>query len=333
MTAAARAPRPSRARGPAGYALLVVLMLLGLIGMLGATYLRHVVFEGQRSITGSAAQDASAAVDSGLAWARQSIVVNGGLTETSVTNGLAAATVDVTELGDEHHAVFAQSLDENGVGATLLAESVRLNLPLETVPDELPKLTATVLDPLHGSSASALHYYSGTQLVQNADLTGILVIRNGARITFDNVTLQGAIVSESVLSDAPLGAFNTSTAPRVILDGGLRITSGSVLPGVALLMPDGLVTCTSGPCSLQVLGDVVAHSLTLTGIGSIEGNIATVDDLSLPSTIERPGYGRLPQAWSASLALGDAYALQLLAFPPRESTIGELSGITEFEFP
>ncbi len=340
---------PAATRAHSGYALLVVLFFVGLIGMLSAGYLRHAMTENRHSTASVSAQDAAHAVDAALAWGQQSVLTDADATTANLGNGRTTAFVQTEDLGNNHRRLLATALDSDGLGTTVLAEGELMPLALADTPDDLPQLDPEVSDALvpgntsnshcgshgnHGSSSAvATTYYSGTQSVSDRDLTGLVVIRNSARITFSNVTIAGCIVSERALGDVTLGAFQVSTAPTVIIDGGLRVSGGSFLPGIAVLMPDGVLKCSTGACSVQLMGDVVTHTLTLTGAGGILGNIACVQSPSIATTIGLPGAGRAPRAWAAGLQLGDANAFRYLAFLPRTSTVDGLSSITSYQFP
>jgi len=329
---------------PAGYALLVVLFFVGLIGMLSATYLRHVMSESRNSAASVSSQDAAHAVDAALAWGQQAALTGSNLSNASLGNGRSTAFVQTADLGNGHRKLLASAVDGEGLGSTVLAEGVLMPVAQAGSDDDLPQIDPDIADEIvphntnnshcgnHGSSSVTTTYYSGTQRIANTDLTGLVVIRNSARITFDNVTVAGAIVSEDSLGDAGLGAFNANTAPTVIVDGGLRVSGASFLPGVAVMLPDGVLKCSTNPCSIQLVGDVVAHTITLTGRGCITGNLASVQTASLATGIERPGAGRSPRAWSTALQLGNANSFRYLAFIPRLSTVGSLKAITGFKF-
>jgi len=333
-------------RATSGYALLVVLFFVGLIGMLSAGYLRHAMTESTHSTASVSAQDAAHAVDAALAWGQQAVLTDAETTNANVGNGRTTAFVQTEDLGNNHSRLLAAAIDSDGLGTTVLAEGELMPLALADSPDDLPQLDPSLSDKLvpgntsnshcgnHGNgNAVSATYYSGTQTITDRDLTGLIVIRNSARITFNNVTIAGAIVSERALGDTPLGAFNATTAPTVIIDGGLRVSGGSFLPGIAVLMPDGVLKCSTGACSVQLMGDVVTHTLTLTGTGGILGNIATVQSPTIATTIGLPGAGRAPRAWASGLQLGDARAFRYLAILPRLSTVDGLSAITDYQFP
>jgi hypothetical protein len=227
--------------------------------------------------------------------------------------------------------LFASALDSDGIGETVVVEAEHMGVAHMGSIEELPRLDPADASALLSDSAIPKLTYSGTQTVADRDLTGLVVISDGARITFDNVTISGCLISEASLEGQDFSGYAV-TNPTVIVDGGLRIVAGTALPGVAVLMPDGVLTCTAGPCGVQIVGDVVAGQVLLAGRGGITGNIACVEPLSLTG-IEQPGSGREPRAWSSSLDTGATRSLRQVAVRPRPSTVDELDLITGFEFP
>jgi hypothetical protein len=95
------------------------------------------------------------------------------------------------------------------------------------------------------------------------------------------VVLRGSIVSDVV----PDGG----QAPRIVVDGALRISPSELLPGTAIYMPGGEVRTANGVNpSVQIEGDLIARELQLDARGAIHGQIASVDEPGLGSSIEQP---------------------------------------------
>jgi hypothetical protein len=101
---------------------------------------------------------------------------------------------------------------------------------------------------------------------------------------------------------------------------------------VALVLPDGNVTTTGATARLQLDGDVVAHTLILSGTGALAGHVATVVSPSLAAALQRPGSGRAPHAWAAALDLGPTSEVLSLAVVPRVQTPADLPAIMGFDF-
>lgn len=326
-------PRNSQ-RSQSGFALLAVMMLVGLIGMISATYLRNVILESQSSPASKPIVDAGEAVHSGLQWGRQALRSGVNVTSTTVDNGQTTASVLITQLGNDRASILSRSVNADGLGATMMTEASRIKQVNTDNPDTLPQIDEATLTALVADPTVPKLYYGGMQRIEDVDLYGLVIIQNYATIYFDNVTIEGAIVSEDALQSGSLGNYDPTSAPTVILDGNLRVDSASFLPGVAMLLPDGIIRDWISPASVQLDGDVIAHTIMLNNVsGALHGNIASVAPLELSTNVEQPGANRTPLEWSDSLDMGGTWEIESLAFVPRVSTISELDAITGFSIP
>ncbi len=321
------------ARREQGFAIVAVLLVVTLMTTLGATYLRHVLVEQPQSLTARSTIDAQEAVHSGCNFAQQALNVGKDALTATVTNGNKTASIQVDELADGHGRMFVRSVNDYGIGATVLAEVARTPEPVTSHPDDLPGIDPDTLDEIMGDPTIEKHYYGGQQWIRDCDLEGVVVVRNTSAVFFDNVTIRGVLVSEDALSTDPIGDFDPSTTPCALTDGSLRITPGDFLPGVAVVMPDGVLTNYHNDSSVQIEGDIIAYRCSLEAIGSIRGNIATVVPAEIDESIVRPGSGRGPTEWSDDLSMGSTWNTAYLAFLPRVSTVGQLSAITGYSFP
>ena len=312
-----------------GFALVAVLILVAVVALLGTTYARHVTLANRSSAASVAAMRASGEVDSGLAIARQLLRTRG----TTANAALAAGgSLAVSDLGSAHSRLALRSVDSRGLGSTLLLEVARAPLLPAAGPDELPRLRADVVAALLANAAVPKTWVSGLTTIQNTDLEGLVVIQTGAVLTVSGVCVHGAIVSEQTLTNLPFGAFDVIDAPVLLVAGDLRIEPRLELPGVALVLPDGNVTTTTPSARLQLGGDVVAHSLILSGTGALGGNVATAVAPSLAAALQRPGGGRAPRAWAPALDLGETSEVLSLAVVPRVQTPADLPAIVGFDF-
>ena len=312
-----------------GFVLVAVLILVAVVALLGTTYARHVTLGNRSSPASVASMRASDEVDSGLQIARQLLRTRG----TAANAALAAGgSLAVSDLGGAHSRVALRSVDNRGLGSTLLLEVARAPLLPAAGPDELPRPRADVVAALLANAAVPKTWISGLTTIQNADLDGLVVIQTRAVLTVSGVCVRGAIVSEQTLTNLPFGAYDVIDAPVLLVAGDLRIEPRPELPGVALVMPDGNVTTTALSPRLQLDGDVVAHSLILGGTGALGGNVATVVAPSLAAALQRPGAGRAPRAWAAALELGDNSDVLSLAVVPRVQTPADLPAIVGFDF-
>jgi hypothetical protein len=214
----------------------------------------------------------------------------------------------------------------------VLAESSRIAAPMPgaATPDELPRLQRGTVEDLMADSSVPKTYITGETTLQDTDLEGLIIVENSAALFLENVVIKGLVVSEDVLEDAPLGEYDPSTVPCLVINGNVRIEPGDFLPDASVVMPDGMVTTWTDEARLQIDGDIVAHTVKLNRPGSVMGHIACVDPLELHAELERPGEGRRPEPWSDALDMGGAFQDEYLAFLPRNTTIGELAPVVGY---
>ncbi len=324
---------PRRPRAQAGFAIVAILLVVGVMTAIALTYIRHITVRDQQSIVGKSATEAREAAHSGVQYAQQMLSVGKSELTKTLANGDGLATVQISDLSENHGRIQVQALDDYGMGSTVLAEVARVPVPQTTHPDNLPRISAGKVTELLEDPTIPKYYYSGMTWIRDQDIYGIVVVRNTSAVLFDNVTIHGCVVSEKVLTEDPFGDFDMSTVPCALPDGNLRITPADFLPGVAVVMPDGVFTEYHEPSSVQIEGDIVAYKLSLDTIGAIRGNIATVEPLDLSGQIERPGANRGYQRWGKGLDMHGVWSTEYMAFVPRHDTVGSLPEITNFAFP
>jgi hypothetical protein len=277
-------------------------------------------------------QRSRAAVDSGVQYARQSLRTGRIVAAEDLDTGAANASLAIADLGGDRSRVRVQSLDSSGIGATVLLEAQRTPRALADAPDDLPRLRTATVAALMADSSVPKTWISTPTTLTNTDVSGLVNVQDGATLTLDGVVVHGAIVSATTVTSALYGAYDAASAPRVVIAGDLRVTPAAWLPGVSLVMPDGVVAGSSSSTRLQFDGDTVAWSLTLSGTGALHGNVASGVPPSLATGVERPGAGRAPRAWATAVDLGDAWDTAVLATVPRAHAPADLPAITGYTF-
>lgn len=234
---------------------------------------------------------------------------------------------------DAHSKMFSTVRGANGLGATRLVETVRVPAALTSNPSSLPTLDSQLAwDALNDPGVEVLDVASSMTL-SATEFEGLIVIREGARLTLNDVVIHGAILSASATLGTTPDLFSEFLAPDLLITGMTRILSSDALPGVAILMPDGRVTAENPLARVQIQGDVIAHSLHLLTSGSFEGNLATVVPPVITSDVDRIGAGRAPRPWSPSLDHHGAWQVQQIAVVPTELTLEDVTPISGFSFP
>ena len=304
---------------PAGYVLLAVLLLTALIASLVMTYSRHALLAADSSAASYATQRAQDAADTGVAWAKQSLRDGGGsLARMDLGDGrsLAVSVASPT--------ATTRSID---IAAHTEGTSQALHATFElysTTGDELPALTAAAKTAV--PAASPITVLSGNRTYTSTELTGILYLRNGTSLILQDVILDGAIVTENAVTGASSGG-----GVDIEFRGGVQIQPGSVLPGIAIVAPNAELS-GNGTERIEIHGAVIVDEIDLDGSGAIHGPIASNEAPELSSSVDRPGYGRAPQAWPTSLETGSA-SIGRLAFRASDPTQAERDAIRGYRFP
>jgi hypothetical protein len=321
-----------RADRERGFVVLAVLILVGLIALVGATYARHVTVATRTSPASLTSMRAASAVDSGLQYARQLLRTAQPLASASLADASATASVEITALDSEHSRLRLRSVDSRSIGSTLLCEVARTPLNLANTPDELPRIRSDAVTELMANPSVPKTWVSGLTTIQDTDFTGLVIIEDGGVLTLSGVALQGCIVSETTMTSLDYGPYDVIDAPTLIIAGDLRIRPTIDLAGIAIVLPDGIVTANGSTARLQLDGDVIAHTLILAGTGALHGNAAAVVTPTIAATIQRPGSGRAPRPWAARLELGEASDIRSLAVVSRVQTPADLPAILGFTF-
>lgn len=309
--------------------LVGALVIMVLVGSVAATWLRHLQLELGGAPESAPVIRAREAAESALHFGRQTLRTGRALGTSIVTDGELQASVDMADLGGDRVSLLARANDSSGTRATTLVEVERLRLVEASDPDGLPMLSETLAASLLADPAVPKTYFFSDQTLTGVDLTGLVVIGDGVTVRFDDVTISGALISEDVLIPGPFGGYLASQAPRATVVSSLRINPAAFLPGVAVLMPDGVLADEAGGVRIQLAGDVVAHEVALVGSGAIHGQVASVMSPAVDAVIDRPGHGRGPVAWAADLVLGVAGTPSLFVHLPRLSTAGQLGAIRD----
>jgi len=300
--------------------MLGTLLLAVLVTSVVLGYARHTIVSASNAEASVAAERAASAADSGLAWARQTLLAHGGRSATLAISDDAQVSVDVTDASADVHLLTIES-SASGVSQTMQGTVETY----ATVAGSLPELTSTARAAVRAHGA--LTYISGSQSYTSQTLTGILLLRNGAHLTLTNCIVTGSIVSEPALSDTWVPADCTT----ITLSGTVVIESDAALAGCSIVAPDATIT-GAGSGAVQIRGVVVCDTLSLSGWGALHRQIATSEPPALSAGIDMPGSGREPRSWPAALQT-DARRISRLSFPRAEAGAAEQQAIEDFAFP
>ncbi|MHC5209540.1 MAG: hypothetical protein ACYTG2_02335 [Planctomycetota bacterium] len=308
------------ARAQAGYVLVAVLLLGSLIVLTAGTFARHTMVSYHSSSASLWVQETREAADSGLAFARQLAASGVETYDGSIDAGDQQIALSIADAGSGLRTIRVDAT-RSGMGTTLQARAAVLG----AVGEELPALESSAATAAKNDPAQVK--LLGTQTLADTVIQGTLVLARGSRITLRDVVVKGTIVSEPALVGPPYAPLEATT---LVLEGSVRIDGGLLLQGCAIVMPDGELTAASGS-RVEAHGIVLAERISWFGSGSLDSHVVARHDVSLPSGVDRPGWGRTPPDWPDCMEM-TAWTISSLAFPKAQPTGSEQLSIKGFAF-
>jgi len=308
-------------QGARGYVLITVLLLAGLIVATTASYARHTTVDWRQSTASLWVHETREAAQSGVAFARQVLSSGQSLGTSTVASGNKTVSVVIADAGGDKRSIRVNATSD-GLGATIEADARVFGLAGELI----PSVTSAAVTAVNADAGAVK--YTGTVTVQNTVITGTLRLGRSCKLTLKDVVLYGSIVSEAALLGPP---YNAATATTLTLQEGVRIEPTSVLPGCAILLPDGAIVADA-TSNVEIHGIVVGNSISVSGSGAMDDQVVAAMPFTLPGTIDRPGLGRAPLDWPAAVSVS-GLGVKSLAFQTPAPASGELTAIKTFKFP
>lgn len=320
------------ARTDHGFALVAVLVLAGLMAVFAATYASHVIVQERSALASPSTIDVRENATSAVAFARQALASDRPVPASLAGSGAGNMTLSVSDLGSGQRSIEVAATLSDGTGSRKLARTSLLpqGQSAPSGPDALPRLDAPTVAALLDDTSIPKTYVSGTLTLSDTEVDGLLVIQDGATLTLSEVVLTGAIVSADTLGTEAYGAFDDQPLPTLVIAGDVRIDPAPWLPGVAILMPDGVIDTTAVAPRMQLGGDVVAHDVELTGPGFAGGHVQSVSPAVLDAGFELVGQHRRSIDWASGLSLNGSFASEYLAFVPHTATLAEVAAIVGY---
>ncbi|GJM22734.1 MAG: hypothetical protein DHS20C15_26490 [Planctomycetota bacterium] len=168
------------------------------------------------------------------------------------------------------------------------AEVDRMYRDAAVVTDRLPVAKAAEgLPQLNDEARAALSAITDPvmlrdkAIIEDQVLDGLFVVEAGAAVVLRNVTLRGALVAESQLAGGQRGPS------WVMLQDNVRIMPGDVLPGLAVMLPNGSLLADEDTAALQIQGDIVAQRVEILGKAALFGQILSEQPAVLSSAVEQ----------------------------------------------
>ncbi len=321
-------PREGRRPLPAGehgYVMLAVILISALIVSLTLGYSRHALIAVDATEADQAHRLDLDAVGSGLALAARNMQISGALPASHQLPDGSNVSIDVS-------AASATTKTISVTTGTAAAPRV-VNAVAEVYPDlseSPPFLTFNAKRSVW--EFPGLIDISSDTTYEDADLTGILLIRKGRKLTLENCIVRGSIVSENALSDE---VWEDDETTELEIKGGLIIEPGSTLAGCAIIAPDCAITAVKAAGNrdpaLQFHGVVVADSFELEGHAVFHAQLVTTQDPIFVGPVDRPGAHRKPRAWPTSLDI-NGQRIGRLVFPFEQPDQAARNAIQGFDW-
>jgi len=308
-----------------------VLLLGGMVAAGGLLAVQGVIQAMPVAKASTSYHEAAGEADEAL-QAAQDALLQGQLESTSTDETF----VSVRPLGGTARALRAETRRESGLVAVVETAGSFLPAPRQdpVTPDDMPRLLPQAANTVVSSKTLPVLRIRHDTRLNGETLHGLVVVAPDAELQLRDVVLQGAIVSEAALSEGHLPAFDEQRAPRVRVEGTLRLDDDPLLPGVSLVMPDGVFETGADGANLQIAGDIVAHDVRLHGRGSLFGQLASLRPAECSPGIERVYAGRAPRPWASALDMRGSHAAEYLTYLPAGATRWEdVKPMVDFQFP
>ncbi|GJM22737.1 MAG: hypothetical protein DHS20C15_26520 [Planctomycetota bacterium] len=320
------------AGGERGFAIVAVLVVVAVMLSVGMTYLRHTSLKAPSSAAFEDVVTARETVESGLDYARQSVDAEVHLLGKKLTLGAKGAQLDTADVGTLSKRFDVRSTNSMGLGSTMLTEVGQVTAAGDVQlshPDQLPRLTDEVMLNLLTDPNIPKTVVNGSKTFEDTTLQGLVILEKSCFALMRNVVVEGAVISRAALTEGPIGDFDVTETPCLVVDENFRIEPGDFLPDVAVVIPDGVFRTWYDEGSFQVRGDVSVHTVMMQRPGVFDGSLAYVD-LTLVPEVSRVGVGLGPRTLSSSLTPGMTKEDAYMAILPRVQTPADLRAIIDY---
>lgn len=322
-----------RARREQGWVLLSSLILSTLLAALTITWARHAVQAKKTLDIHHGASEAEEATKSGFARVRTMMresEVPGGYdtgTEDIVTTPVGGVVIsEIAALTHDLREVWVVAKEDMDSTTEAALHAYALVVPGNgSVGDTRTKLTEEVCAEVF-LSGGVTTVASDTTLSGVA--SGVYMLEDGVELTLDDCLFTGVIASAFGMNSTAVPAEGYDR-PSVVISGDTQVVSGADVPGVAIVMPDGIVHAPSSS-RFELDGFVVGEELLLDGRGTARGMLVSGGVQAIGDDVARPGHGRGIQSWPVDIVAG-AERVMTIAFPHEEPTDDELDAMESFD--
>jgi hypothetical protein len=187
----------------------------------------------------------------------------------------------------------------------------------EVVPSNGTKKDQSAIDCDTGGVllAGNLKVITGPETYQGVQLSGLMLLEDGAELTLSDCILRGTILTRAGLCKNT-AKLEGSHRPVVNVYGGLRLLAGNELPDTAMCAPDAVFNAENAD-SLEIRGFTYADEIKTAPKGTLRGMVVSDTDQQIAPAVKRPGHGRGQDSFPDNLETG-AESVKRLAVPAEE---------------
>jgi hypothetical protein len=314
-----------------GWVLVASFILAGLAASVSVTWARHAVLAKSSLEMAHGASESEEAAQSGLNHAREQMRqghppgnCGDGTEQVVLTEDGHVVTIEREVSSHKRRRLRTYATKMNGQFTEEAAVRARARVVPESNSEGEPTRLNCDSGAVSTMMAGLVTVLSGSNTYSDVDMAGLFILEPGADLTLENVVLRGAVITRAGrCADEPMQTG--SNRPTINMVGDIRLIAGTVLPDVAMVAPDCVVTADAD-ARVEIQGQVVANELDLPCRGSLRGMVVTEKRGNIGGGCKRPGYGRGPQSWSNELVAG-AERVTLISFPSESYTESEMDAM------
>jgi hypothetical protein len=317
--------------GEQGWVVVASLILAGIAASVSVTWARHAVLAKSTLEMSHGASESEEAAQSGLNHAREQMRqghppgnTSTGTEDVVLTEDGHVVTIEREVHVHDNRELRTHATKLNGAFTEQAAVRARARVVPESDADGDPTRLECDSDAVTTMMAGLVTVLNGSNSYENVEMAGLFILEPGADLTLENVVLRGTIITRAgKCNSAPkqVGA----NRPTINLIGDIRLIAGTVLPDVAFVGPDAVMTADAN-ARVEIQGQVIADELDMPCRGSVHGMVTTEKQGSIGSNVKRPGRGRGAQGWSSELVAG-AERVTEISFPSEPYTVAEMDAM------
>jgi hypothetical protein len=298
----------SARRSESGWVLAAALVMSTLAIAVTVTYARHAVLAKKSLEFAQGASPVEEATRSGMERVRERMLqgdlpgtIAQGTQDHAVTSGGEDVTGEREDIGNKMREIRVRATSTTGSQSS---DEFNTKARGTVQPGSGSTQKKTTVKCTNGQQVllGNCTSISGNASFTGAELSGVLLLEDGAHLTLQDCILRGSICTRhGVCSDHP--ACTGANRPKVSVYGGLRLLCSSDLPDTAMCAPDGVLDCDAS-ARVEVNGFACADEVNVKGHSCVSGMVVSDTSETIDPTVKRPGHGRGCQSYPDSVDCG-----------------------------